>query len=769
MRTLSTLLTLILAGAAGAAELPLGLVDSAEAGAVAVRFDASVRLAPGAMLAVYGPGKVEKHPLTHETIVERRQLVAKAQVVGGTGKDGLLRARVLWTSGVALAGGMDVVPLPGEAAPNAAPALTGALPAVSAPVSASVKVALPIGDPDGDALSYTWTLTGAPGVGGALSAHTTRRPEIRWTAPGLPGPATLHVVARDPLGQELAIDVPLAAIADDDWRKREAKPLARFGPGNQPGAARLRRDADGTWLGVDEGGGQVLRFAPGWAVVAPVAFATGAAPRRPLAAAGWKGDLYVLDGGANEVEVFGADGNRKSVVGPCQRPTDLAIAGDGTLFIADQGAGGVLVFEANGKFRARLGHDGKGDDAFTGLTRIALGPGGELYALDPAQGQIARFDRFQRRLDAWSLQVDAKNPPVDLAIHPKGLLVLLASGQVLIADGRGQATQSWKGLGEAGLVERVGNADGLFVDASGEVFVTYAGSQLIARHDADGLVTGVRGPGLWSESLYAADGRGRLFALETGSGMISVADGEGWRLARFGGTLRSGGPFSEASALAVTPDGQGLSVLDADKLQVVRWNLAKPQDKPVVFGQPGKNNGQFAKVTALACDAAGRTYVLDARQHRVQVFDAQGAFLYGFGRYERGKMPDELSEPTLIAVSPAGDAAYIYDEDTYEIKKFALDPAKATAAHVTNSGGKGDDPGQFRAVKGLGVDRLGLLYVADGKRGDLQVIDFRGSNAVAGPARKAADLGTARIAGLALAPDGQVYLPYDGTIAAWSW
>jgi sugar lactone lactonase YvrE len=283
------------------------------------------------------------------------------------------------------------------------------------------------------------------------------------------------------------------------------------------------------------------------------------------------------------------------------------------------------------------------------------------------------------------------------------------------------------------------------------------------------VVSGVRGAGLWGFSRFAADGRGRLFALDTDYGYIYQYDGEGFRVARLGGLARGGGPLTKPVALAVSPDGTSLSVLDAGQSGVVRFNLKAPADKPLLFGQPGKNNGQFQDPIAVAMDGNGRTYVLDAKQHRVQVFDAGGAFLYLFGHYDHGKLKDELSEPLKLAVDPRGTAAYVYDDDTYEIKKFALDAQANSGSHVNNSGGKGDGPGQLRSVQGMGCDRLGLLYVIDSSRGDLQLMDFRGSNAIVGQVRKVADLGVRKLESMALAPDGQIYLFYDGSGVGWRW
>lgn len=766
---LAPLLALFAVVAAGgptttAAELPLGVVEQGDATQVVLRFDPSVRLLPGAMVAIYGPGRVEKHPLTKEAIIEARSLVAKAQVTGM--QDMRLRARITWSS-TPPAAGMDAVPLPGEAAPNAAPALTVAAAEVAAVVESTVRVQLPVSDPDGDALSITWSIEGAAGQGGTLGARHTTLPENTWTAPGKAGEATLVVTVRDAWGQELVTKIRAIAKADDDWRKREPRAFARYGADKQPGATRLTRDADGGWWGLDENAVALHRFTAGWSLPTTFAFAADKAPRRPVAARVFRKELFVLDAKRAGVLVFGMDGNPKRDFGAGSAPTDLAIAADGTLFIADQGAGGVLVHEANGAFRARLGMPGPGDQGFEGLTRIALASGGELFCLDPTLGQIARFDRFQRRLDTWKLQLDARNLPVDLALHPRGVLVLLANGAVQVLNAKGQATEAWKGLGEAGLTDRPGAATSLFVDASGEVLVTYPDYGQIARHGADGIVTGVRGPGLWELAGFAADGQGRLHGLDTDHLTVSTFDAEGWKVARYGSSAKTGGHFVEPIAITATPDGSAVAVLDGYAMNVIR--SSGPKDKPLVFAQPGKNGGQLQAPIGIAMDAEGRTYVLDAKQHRVQVFDAKGAFLFAFGRYEKGKQADELPDPRFLAVSPAGDAAYVYEDDTYEVKKFALDFTKMQGTHVNNAGGKGDGPGQFRAPLAIACDRLGLLYVADGSRGDVQVLDFRGSNAVAGTARKAADLGVKRIDRFILAPDGQFYVGGSADLVGWRW
>ncbi len=749
-----------------AAERPLGMVESVDGQQLVLRFDASAHLLPGSMVAIYGPGSVEKHPLTKEVIIENRKLLAKAQLTGGD--DLRPQARILWPAAPeGIVAGLDAVPMSEEAAPNAAPAMAGAAPKTSAATGSTVLVKLPIADPDGDAVSYQWSLSGSDGAAGRLDARTTTAPEILWTAPGTVGSATISAIARDAGGHETTFQAPLESVALEDVRKRDLAWFAHWGEDAERPLARVERDADGTWWGLTESDAKLTRISSGWTAWASFSFAASAEPRGAVAVAAWRKELFILDSKTSSVLVFGADGGQKRAIGRCDKPSDLVIAGDGTLFIADQGAGGVQVYEADGRFRGRIGRAGDGDEDFKELSRIALGPGGELFALDSAKRRIQRFDRFQRRLASWPVTGDPNLQPVDIAVHPRGVLLLLTNGQIQIYDAKGLAREAMNPLTEARLCGDPGKAAALTVDASGEIFVTYPDSGLVARYSAQGAVTGVRGASLREPALWSCDGNGRVYALDADDGSLYVHDAEGWRTARLGGLVKKGGPFANPIALCASPDGQTVAVLDAKKMAVVRLRPGNPKEAPLVFGQPGKNNGQFDDPIALSVDEAGRTYVLDQGLYRVSVFDDKGSFLFAFGT--NGKNAADLKEPKLIAASPAGDAVFVYDAYRYEIKKFATDFKLNTATHVTNTGGKGDGAGQIRELVGLGCDRLGLLYLADSSRGDLQSVDFRGNSAVAISAHKFADFGMRKVTGMAVAPDGQPWLIGPSAIAGVRW
>jgi DNA-binding beta-propeller fold protein YncE len=738
---------------------PLGMVESVNGRSLVLRFDASAtsgRLAPGGMVAIYAPGQVEKHPLTKEVIIERPVVVAKAQL---TALAPATTAKVLWLqAGAALIAGLDAVPI-SEAAPNGAPVAIAATNAVTATPGQAVTITLPLADPDSDAVGYSWSLS-APGRSGQLAARTTAKPEITWQAPLAAGQWVLAVTARDVFGQEGRMEVPLSTGEATAPVPREGAAAGRLGEGAEPALSRLRRDADGRYWGVD-GDGKIWRADAGWRQFEAMAFSDQGGPKRAIALVPWKGELYVLDANRNGVGVYGPDGSGRRWIPGLEKPTDLAVAPDGAILVADQGLGGVMVFEPDGRCRARLGRPGTTPDAFTGLSAVSCDPTGAVYALDSAQRRVARYDRFLRSLMPWTVPADEKDPPVDVAATARGCLVLLASGRILAFDHEGKVGEPWPSLDATGISSDLGRAQGLLSDTSGETLVTFPAKGVLARYSAAGQPTGARGAGLRGGTCFAADGLGRILAVTSEHGQLAVTDSDGWLSFLLGLRVKDGGPIRDAAALATTPDGRLAFVVDRKSCQVVRFDLANPLAGHQVFGQKGTSTGQISSPMGLAADDAGRCYVVDDDTYQVSVFDAQNQFTFAFSR--RGTGADELDEPKHLAVNATGDRAYVYDADSYVIKAFALDHQAKTAKHLANSLGKGDNPGQFRDCVGIGVDRQGLVWAVDAKRGDVQILDFRAGAPTLTWSRKLADLGFKNPGGLALTPDGTAWIPLIGS------
>ena len=87
------------------------------------------------------------------------------------------------------------------------------------------------------------------------------------------------------------------------------------------------------------------------------------------------------------------------------------------------------------------------------------------------------------------------------------------------------------------------------------------------------------------------------------------------------------------------------------------------------WGTTGSGPGQFNGVKAVAVDAQGNVYAADVGNHRIQVFDASGAFVREFGGIGTPlAMCITRGTPQLLYVSHAGDDAGMDDATIYKVR-----------------------------------------------------------------------------------------------------
>ena len=471
--------------------------------------------------------------------------------------------------------------------------------------------------------------------------------------------------------------------------------------------------------------------------------------------------MIIIGASSRSIFFCAPNGTVERALNTSPKATDIAVASDGTIYVADQSAGGVMVLEADGAVRARLGRAGESADSFKQLARVVVDASDVVYALDSAQLQIHRFDPQHRRAGIWSLEPIAEDASVvDMAWHPKGLVVLWSTGQAQQFSASGEVVATWETLAGNGVVEKRAPT-GFAIDRSGMAVMCFPRDGILARYQGERV--SIRGAKWWDHDLIAADGRGHLVTFEATSGDLRVFDASGWLVQRFGGYERKGGVLNRPSAMALSHDGKVLAILDKSKYAVYCFNMDAPQTKPLVFGQKGRNAGQFRDPIALCVDINGDIFVTDEDQHRIHQFDKTGAFKKSFGSYDRGREPSEVVEPALIAAAPDGRTVYVYDADHYEIQKFV------DGEYIGSAGGRGRELGQLSRPVAMACDREGLLYVVDSSRYDMQVMDFRGNNAVTLVAVPTKELGISSPSGLALNPDGMPWIASDGRVVGLNW
>jgi uncharacterized protein (TIGR03663 family) len=184
-----------------------------------------------------------------------------------------------------------------------------------------------------------------------------------------------------------------------------------------------------------------------------------------------------------------------------------------------------------------------------------------------------------------------------------------------------------------------------------------------------------------------------------------------------------------------------------------------PADR--VFGGAGSDPSQFREPRGVTTDARGNLYVADTKNHRIQIFDGNGAYVRSIGA--EGTVPGQFREPGGVAVDPEGQI-YVADTWNHRVQRFGpdgsfrgvwADPEKGffgpravvfsrDTLYVTDTGNKrivrfdregkvlgswgsaGNGEGQFVEPVGLAADGVGNLYVADTGNHRVQVFDPEG-------------------------------------------
>lgn len=146
-----------------------------------------------------------------------------------------------------------------------------------------------------------------------------------------------------------------------------------------------------------------------------------------------------------------------------------------------------------------------------------------------------------------------------------------------------------------------------------------------------------------------------------------------------------------------------------------------------VFGSSGSGEGQLDLPRGLAVAPDGSLYVADSRNHRIQKFSPDGAFITSWGGYaaqDSGDAPGgTFNEPWGVAVGPGG-FVYVADTWNHRIQKFSADGKFIT---MWGSPGLAEEPDHFWGPRGIAVDEKGLVYVTDTGNNRVVVFDADGN------------------------------------------
>ncbi|MHA1732709.1 MAG: NHL repeat-containing protein, partial [Promethearchaeota archaeon] len=142
-------------------------------------------------------------------------------------------------------------------------------------------------------------------------------------------------------------------------------------------------------------------------------------------------------------------------------------------------------------------------------------------------------------------------------------------------------------------------------------------------------------------------------------------------------------------------------------------------------GATGTDNAHFNYPLGVAVNSTGAVYIADYNNQRVQVFDAAGNYLYTIGITGVGGLDNtHLNGPADVATNPSG-IVYIADRSNYRVQVF--DAAGNYMYTIGTDGEAGSDYMHFSSPFGITTNLSGAVYVADTFNHRVQVFDADGT------------------------------------------
>jgi DNA-binding beta-propeller fold protein YncE len=201
-----------------------------------------------------------------------------------------------------------------------------------------------------------------------------------------------------------------------------------------------------------------------------------------------------------------------------------------------------------------------------------------------------------------------------------------------------------------------------------------------------------------------ADPDGNILLIEPHYTRVNQFAPDGRLVNQWGMNGTNAGQLAFPRGIAVAGDG---STWISEYAYVERIQKFSPGGTNFLFafGSSGTGPGQFNRAEGIGVDPAGRLYVADSCNHRIQVFSAGGQFLRQYGR--PGNQPGDMSYPYDIRVDAAG-RQFVCEFGNSRIQVF--DPQDRLVEVLGRSGA---EPGQFNNPWAIALDSQGNLIVAD--------------------------------------------------------
>ena len=148
-----------------------------------------------------------------------------------------------------------------------------------------------------------------------------------------------------------------------------------------------------------------------------------------------------------------------------------------------------------------------------------------------------------------------------------------------------------------------------------------------------------------------------------------------------------------------------------------------PEDPPelvLTWGSYGTGDGEFNITGDVGVGPNGLVYVADSGNHRIQVFDTDGNFLFKWGSYGTGD--GQFRNPDGFAFDARDGSVYVMEYTGHRVQKF-----DEFGDFLLKFGSPGSSEGQFIQPSGGAVDGDGDVYIADRVNHRIQRFDDQGN------------------------------------------
>ena len=382
------------------------------------------------------------------------------------------------------------------------------------------------------------------------------------------------------------------------------------------------------------------------------------------------GRIYVADTANKRVVIFNADFTPHRTI-PADRFTGdlrgVALnANTRVLYVVDANAGQIERFNADtGESLGSFGSLGTGPGQFgDGARQITVDASGNVWAADYGNTRLLKFTASGSFVAAYpSPPQDAPKGalalPRDVAVSPsnKGIYVVEQNNhRVQRFNADGSPNQMW-GRRSSTAPQGLNYPRGIAIQpGNGRMWIANTTSSLVRMVSPTfGMVKDLKG---FSEPIDIEFGNGKAYVGDANGGEVRILD------ASTGAT--QGKLNVRAAGVAVDPASGDIYVSSWYDDRVYHYTANGEQGVPAVIGSRGSDAGQFLNPWDIDI-VGGLLYVTDADRSVVIVYTRDGQFVGEFG--SAGSGPGQFQNPSGLTHDGAGKL-YVADAGNDRIQVF---------------------------------------------------------------------------------------------------